>query len=139
MADTMQFDLVSPERRLASLSVREVQIPGAEGDLTAMPQHTPLITTLRPGLLVVKAEDGKESKYAVLGGFAEINPEATSVLAEHAVPADEMTAEVLEQFMADAAAMRETATAEQLDVLAKTAADIAALGAELGFSVKPAA
>ena len=97
MADSMQFDLVSPERRLASLTARAVQIPGAEGDLTAMPEHTPTITTLRPGLLTVTAEDGSESKYAVIGGFAEINAEATTVLAEHAVPAEEVTAEVLEE------------------------------------------
>jgi F0F1-type ATP synthase epsilon subunit len=49
MAEMMQFDLVSPERKLASAQVRSVQIPGAEGDLTAMPQHAPTITTLRPG------------------------------------------------------------------------------------------
>ncbi|SIO09799.1 F0F1 ATP synthase subunit epsilon [Vannielia litorea] len=138
MADTMQFDLVSPERRLASLAVREVQIPGAEGDLTAMPQHSPMITTLRPGLLTVKAEDGSEQKYAVIGGFAEITAEGTTVLAEHAVPAEEMTAEALEEFLTDAAAARDNATPEDLDALAKTAADIAALGNELGLSVRSA-
>ena len=44
MADTMQFDLVTPERKLASAQVREVRIPGADGDLTAMPDHSPLIS-----------------------------------------------------------------------------------------------
>ena len=136
MAEKMQFDLVSPERRLASLAAKSVQIPGAEGDLTAMPEHTPMITTLRPGLLTVTAEDGATSKYAVIGGFAEINAEATTVLAEHAVPAEEVTAEVLEEFMADAAASREGASPEELDALAKSSADIAALGAELGIQVR---
>ena len=50
MADTMQFDLVSPERRLASMQVTSVQIPGADGDMTAMEGHAPTITTLRPGV-----------------------------------------------------------------------------------------
>ena len=45
---TMQFDLVSPERSLASLDVTAVQIPGADGDMTAMADHAPTITTLRP-------------------------------------------------------------------------------------------
>ena len=45
MADTMQFDLVSPERRLASMQVQAVLVPGADGDLTAMADHAPLITT----------------------------------------------------------------------------------------------
>jgi len=58
MANTMQFDLVSPERRLASGEATEVQIPGAEGDMTAMPDHAATITTLRPGLLRVVASDG---------------------------------------------------------------------------------
>ncbi len=58
MADTMQFDLVSPERRLASVQATAVQIPGAEGDMTAMPDHAPLITTLRPGILTVESAEG---------------------------------------------------------------------------------
>ena len=49
MAETMQFDLVSPERQLASLAADAVGIPGAEGDLTAMADHAPFLTTLRPG------------------------------------------------------------------------------------------
>ena len=55
MADTMQFDLVSPERRLASMQVQAVLVPGADGDLTAMADHAPLITTLRPGMLLVES------------------------------------------------------------------------------------
>jgi len=51
MASTVQFDLVSPERRLASFPATEVQIPGAMGDLTAMEGHAATITSLRPGLL----------------------------------------------------------------------------------------
>ncbi|NAZ17999.1 F0F1 ATP synthase subunit epsilon, partial [Glutamicibacter soli] len=43
MADTMQFDLVSPERRLVSVPVREVRLPGTDGDLSAMPGHAPVI------------------------------------------------------------------------------------------------
>ena len=84
MAGSMQFNLVSPERGLASLQASAVQIPGADGDLTAMPDHAPVITTLRPGVLTVSG-DGGETRYAVTGGFAEITPEGTSVLAERAV------------------------------------------------------
>ena len=53
MADTMQFDLVSPERRLVSVPVREVRLPGTDGDLTAMPGHAATIVTLRPGIVTV--------------------------------------------------------------------------------------
>ena len=64
----LQFDLVSPERRLASLQATEVQIPGADGDLTAMEGHAPTITTLRPGVLKVVGAAGTTS-YVVTGGF----------------------------------------------------------------------
>ena len=58
MAGAVQFDLVSPERRLASVQAVEVQIPGADGDMTAMEGHAPTITTLRPGILRVLSSDG---------------------------------------------------------------------------------
>ena len=53
MADTLQFDLVSPERKLASVEATSVQIPGIGGDFTAMPNHAPFLTTLRPGVVRV--------------------------------------------------------------------------------------
>ena len=69
MADTMQFDLVSPERKVASGQAKAVRIPGADGDMTAMPDHAPVVTTLRPGILTVEM-DGGDQEYAVTGGFA---------------------------------------------------------------------
>ncbi len=90
MADTVQFDLVSPERLLASVKVTAVQIPGADGDMTAMPDHAPTITTLRPGLLVTEGPDGK-AEYVVTGGFAEISAQGISVLAERAIPKADVT------------------------------------------------
>lgn len=89
MADTLQFDLVSPERRLVSTEAASAQIPGAEGDFTALPQHAPFLTTLRPGMVTVAASGGQK-RYFVTGGFAEISPEAASVLAEEAVEAEDL-------------------------------------------------
>ena len=100
MAETMQFDLVSPERRLASGQVTSVQIPGVEGDLTAMPGHMPMITTLRPGVLRVSSEDGDQD-YVVTGGFAEIG-DGLSVLAEKAVLRSEMTQETFAAMLEEA-------------------------------------
>jgi len=90
MADTLQFDLVSPERLLASVEAKEVLLPGAEGDMTALPDHAPLITTLRPGIVKVSGTDG-DRDYVVTGGFAEINPESISILAERALPREDVT------------------------------------------------
>ena len=109
MAD-FKFDLVSPERRLAQMDATEVQIPGADGDMTAMADHAPTITTLRPCILSVTHAGGVED-YIVSGGFAEISGAGVSVLAEQAFPKAEATAEQMEKLIADATAAFETAKA----------------------------
>jgi len=86
----MQFDLVSPERELASMEATSVQIPGADGDMTVMADHAPTITTLRPGMLRVDAA-GSTHEFVVTGGFAEIGAQGVSVLAERAVARADMT------------------------------------------------
>lgn len=129
MAGTVQFDLVSPERRLASVAATEVQIPGAEGDLTAMEGHSPTITTLRPGILKAVAAGGAKS-YVVTGGFAEITAGAVSVLAERAVPVEEANAALFDALLAEA---REAAArAEDKDSADKLVNDMLALRAAVG-------
>ena len=125
----MQFDLVSPERKLASFEASEVLIPGAEGDMTAMPDHMPVITTLRPGIVRAKGPDG-EQEFVVSGGFAEITASSLSVLAEQAIARADVTAEYMDEMVGSAAS--DASTPEMLDATAKHAADIAALRAELG-------
>jgi F-type H+-transporting ATPase subunit epsilon len=99
----MQFDLVSPERRVASLEVDAVQIPGADGDMTAMADHAPMITTLRPGVLRVEGASGDaETAYFVTGGFADVAGPSVTVLAERAMPASEVTSEVMDGLIAEA-------------------------------------
>ncbi|MGD9863464.1 MAG: F0F1 ATP synthase subunit epsilon [Pseudodonghicola sp.] len=133
MASTMQFDLVSPERRLASLQVSAVQVPGADGDMTAMPDHAPLITTLRPGVLRIESPEGN-SAFLVTGGFAEIGADSMSVLAEKAMPVSEMTRAHLDELIADARAAHDAAKAAPeahpsiVDEAAKLLADMEALG-----------
>lgn len=126
MANTMQFDLVSPEKRLASLEATQVQIPAAEGDMTAMPDHAPVITTLRPGLLTVTGADGSETRYAVTGGFAEINAEATTVLAEFATVGDGQgkARAALEGFLDEARQRAAEAEGDTKDVAEKFVADM---------------
>ena len=137
MAQTMQFDLVSPERRLASGQVTSVQIPGVEGDLTAMPGHMPLITTLRPGVLRVSSEEGNQD-YVVTGGFAEIG-EGLSVLAEKAVLRSEMTEETFETMLKEAenfyGKAKETFENQPgpVDDAAKMLSDMVALGDDIGL------
>jgi F-type H+-transporting ATPase subunit epsilon len=128
MAGTLQFDLVSPERRLASVKASEVQIPGADGDLTAMEGHAPTITTLRPGILKAVSSEGTKA-YVVTGGFAEISATGVSVLAERAVAVDDMTPALMEQLIADAS--EAMAVASDKDAADKAMADLVALRASV--------
>ena len=137
MADTMQFDLVSPERSLLSGEATAVRIPGADGDMTAMPDHAPTVTTLRPGILTVEMTGGEE-KFAVTGGFAQISSEGTTVLAEEALPVGEVTADYLNERVAKAEKARGEAEGEAVDMAAKLVADLVAMGDELGIATSRA-
>lgn len=140
MAD-MQFDLVSPERSLASFPANAVQIPGADGDMTVMEGHAPTITTLRPGVMQVEA-GGQTHEFVVTGGFAEIAPTGISVLAEKAVARAEMTQEQMDEMFesAQAALARAKEAGGASDEAAKLLADVGAVCNALGLSAKvPAA
>jgi F-type H+-transporting ATPase subunit epsilon len=97
----LTFELVSPERKLASVEAEAVTIPGMEGDLTAMAGHAPFLTTLRPGHVVVRS-GSSETRYFVTGGFAEISQDVVSVLAEGAVEAESADAAFLDERIAEA-------------------------------------
>jgi F-type H+-transporting ATPase subunit epsilon len=80
---TLHFELVSPEKLVFSGEVEQVDVPGAEGDFGVLAGHAPMVTTLRPGVLTVKAAGG-EQKIVVLGGFAEVSAKGLTVLADTA-------------------------------------------------------
>jgi len=135
----VQFDLVSPERLLASVEASEVQIPGADGDMTAMEGHAPTITTLRPGVLRV-VHSGGTDEYVVSGGFAEITAKGVSVLAEQALPRGEMTQEIFNAMIADAKAAMKSAEEVfknepgPVDDAAKLISDMVAMGGDIGLT-----
>ena len=136
----MQFDLVSPERLLLSVKVISVQIPGSEGDLTAMPGHMPLITTLRPGILTITSTEGAQ-QFLVTGGFAEIG-ESVIVLAEQAVPRADITQEEFTNMVAAAESSYKQAQDNfenepgPVDEAAKMLSDMVAVGAEIGINAQ---
>ena len=141
MADNLKFDLVSPERRLASLEATSVMIPGSEGDMTVMIEHAPVITTLRPGVLKVEAE-GDTKEFVVSGGFAEITAAGVTVLAEIAMPRGDMTQEHMDRMFEEAQAKydraKETFKNEPgpVDDAAKLLSDMVAMGGEIGLGTK---
>ena len=141
MADTMQFDLVAPERTLMSVPVREVRLPGEDGDLSAMPGHAPAIVNLRPGLVTVVDAQGVETQFAISGGFAEINNDSVSLLAEIGRKREEMTQGVFDEMMRSAqrkakvaeAKAASTGAAGVVAAAAKLLADMEALGTHIGL------
>ena len=88
MMATFHFDLLSPEKVLFSGEVSQVDLPGSEGDFGVLAGHAPLVTTLRPGILVIYSERDAQ-RIVVDGGFAEVGPSGLTVLANLAVPVDE--------------------------------------------------
>jgi F-type H+-transporting ATPase subunit epsilon len=93
---TFPFELASPARLVFSGEVEQVDVPGAEGDFGVLAGHAPLIAALRPGILTIR-EAGSVKRLFVRDGFAEVNPSGLTVLAELAVPVDELDAGALQK------------------------------------------
>ena len=104
MADQVQFELVAPERLLLSEPVDMVVVPGSEGDFGVLPGHAPLISTVRPGVIETYAGKTVKDRIFVAGGFAEVTRERCTVLAEEAMPVDDLDRTAIE---AQARAARE--------------------------------
>jgi F-type H+-transporting ATPase subunit epsilon len=84
------FELVSPEKLLFSGDVEEVVIPGTEGDFAVLKDHAPVISALRPGVLSFKDAKGEKQILFVRGGFADVSASGLIILAEQAVPLNDM-------------------------------------------------
>ncbi len=95
MAGTMQVDLVSPEKVLASIEAEKVMLPGSDGDFTAMAGHVPVVTSLSPGTIRI-VNGSEESEYLIAGGFAEVSGSGISILAEFASLREDATADMFQ-------------------------------------------
>jgi len=101
MADTFRFELVSPSALLASEDVSQVTIPGEVGDFGVLPDHSSLLSAIRPGVVEVIDTDGNCKKLFVAGGFADVNDNLCTVLAEGAINVDELNQEEVEHQIKD--------------------------------------
>lgn len=84
-----KFELVSPEQLLVSEMVESIVIPGSEGEMTVMANHAPLMAMVKPGVVTIRTQSGKDDRYVVFGGFADILPDGCTLLAESAVHVDD--------------------------------------------------
>ena len=97
MMATLHFELVAPERVVFSGEVEAVLLPGTEGDMTVLPGHAPVMTALKTGFIVLNGLGSTGSRVLVRGGFAEINGQGVTVLAERATPVEELTSEKIDR------------------------------------------
>jgi F-type H+-transporting ATPase subunit epsilon len=98
MAQTLQFELVSPEKLLFSKQVAMVTVPGSEGEYGVLPGHAPMITTVKPGVIDIYAQENAPAtdRIFVAGGFAEVTQTLCTVLADEAIPVSELNHDALE-------------------------------------------
>ena len=89
-APTLTLELCAPENPHTQLAVTEVTLPGTGGVFTVHPEHTPLLSTLKPGVLVATDAEGATHHFAVHGGFAEVKGETVVVLADYYEPSDDI-------------------------------------------------
>ena len=125
MAEQVQFELVSPERLLVSRPVEMVVVPGVEGDFGVLPGHAPLISEVRPGVIAVFDGGKVEERIFVAGGFAEVTGDRCTVLAEQALPINEIDRALAESDLKDAREDLDDAKSDHERAVAETAIAVA--------------
>ena len=123
MAETLHFELISPERLLMEAEVSSVVVPGSEGDFMVFPNHAPVITTIRPGVVEVFGMGDKDEseRLFIRGGFAEVGPDHLVILAEEAIPVSELKKADIEQKIANAREDLEDAKSDEQTRVAEEA------------------
>ncbi|MGL4397121.1 MAG: F0F1 ATP synthase subunit epsilon [Hyphomicrobium sp.] len=119
MAGTFKFELVSPERIMLSVDAEQVVVPGIDGDFAVLAGHAPMISTLRPGVLDVSV-GGAKKRLLVRGGFAEVEPERLTILADKGFDVDEMSASDLAKELKSAEAELADAQGDDAKAMADT-------------------
>lgn len=102
MAEKISFDLVSPERLLLAGAAELITLPGSEGYFGVGPGHTPVIATLKPGILDIKAGPHGDERFFVMAGFAEITGDKATILAEEALPLGKVSPTEVDKRIAEA-------------------------------------
>lgn len=90
MINSLDAQILTPEGALFDGEVTGVRMPGAEGSFEVKPMHAPIISTLKPGLIIVRKPDGQELQFAVSGGLVEVHDNMLNLLAEAAEPISEI-------------------------------------------------
>ena len=120
---TIQCDIITQERIVFSGQVDSVNLPGAEGRMGVLPNHSPLLTTLDFGEVYVRRE-GAEEYFAIGGGFVEIQPDHVTILADSAEQADEIDVDRAERARQQAEEVMRTGVKDDPDRIAAVRASL---------------
>ena len=102
MADMLHLEIVSPERLLKDAEVAMVIVPGSDGEFTALPQHAPLMSTMRPGVIeIFESETSEAERLFVKGGLVQISPAGMTILAEETLVLDSVDSDDLAKKITD--------------------------------------
>lgn len=123
MMASFVFELVSPEKLLFAGEVEAVVVPGTEGEFTVLKDHAPLMSTLKPGVVTVNETATKRSRLFVRGGFADVAPTGLTILAEMAVPVEDLDAARIDAEISDAQEDVADATSDEARRLAQEKLD----------------
>ena len=114
---TISFDLVSPENLIFNDEVGMIIVPGKDGDFGVLPGHSKVMSSLRPGRVMVYGEDKNLLKaFFVSGGFAEVNPEKCIVLAESVDEINSLEKSSIEKQIQDLEGLEDDSKKEQLNI-----------------------
>jgi F-type H+-transporting ATPase subunit epsilon len=114
---TISFDLVSPENLIFNNEVGMIIVPGKDGDFGVLPGHSKVMSSLRPGRVMVYGEDKNLLKaFFVSGGFAEVNPEKCIVLAESVDEINELVKDTIEKEVQELERQESDSSKEQLNI-----------------------
>jgi len=133
MAETLDFELVSPARLLVSEPVEMVVVPGVEGAFGVMPLHAPTLSTLRPGFVDVYKSGAVAERYLVTGGFAEVTRSTCTVLVDEVISGEDATREYAAARLLKAQDELENAADESARKVAQASVEVAeSIAREIG-------
>ncbi|EEO26640.1 ATP synthase F1 subunit epsilon [Helicobacter winghamensis] len=114
--ETLKLDIVTPEGKIFSNSVKSVTLPGSEGEFGVLPGHVGIVTTLRPGVIEVEKVDGKKEIVAINWGHVKVDETSVDVLAEGAVDINGDSESEIAQAIANAKQLLEESTDNNMAV-----------------------
>lgn len=109
---TIKFEIATPERVVLKRQARQILVPTEEGEITILPEHTPLVSILKPGVIEAILEDDSTEIMSVSGGFVEVLKSKVVILADSAERAEELDEEKVEEARKKAQASKEKAESE---------------------------